>query len=79
MAILTSPLPSMGIAAGGRPAELPLGEARKLRMALRDLIWRVDHLRDAVEKSQDPLELQKVLDLLDTSEARAALRYPARF
>lgn len=79
MARVRVPGPSMGMPANGKSDGLTESEAIKIRMALRDLIWRVDHLRDTVEKTQDPLDLKDVLDLLDTSEARAVLRYPSRF
>jgi hypothetical protein len=48
-------------------------EAKRLRMALRDLIWRVDHLRKLVETTGDALTLEQAVDLLDTSDSRAVL------
>lgn len=48
-------------------------EAKRLRMALRDLIWRVDHLRNLVETAGDSLTLEQAIDLLDTSDSRAVL------
>ena len=55
------------------PIQLHTEEYRKVRMALRDLVWRVDHLRQSVETAGDALILEHVMDLLDTSDARAAL------
>lgn len=43
------------------------------RAALRDLIWRVEHMRDLLLQNPSTVDAQMVGDLLDTSEARRVI------
>lgn len=43
------------------------------RAALRDLIWRVEHMRALLLDDAATADDQTVCDLLDTSEARRAI------
>lgn len=48
------------------------------RAALRDLLWRVEHMRDLLLDDAGAIDPRMVQDLLDTGEARRAIGLPVR-
>lgn len=46
------------------------------RAALRELLWRVEHMRLLLLESASAVDPATVRDLLDTSEARRVLNMP---
>jgi len=58
------------------PNEAMQSTAARQEAALRDLIWRVDHVRARLALSNSTSELHELVALLDTSDAHAALGDP---
>jgi hypothetical protein len=54
------------------PADRPASRAFAVDAVLRDLVWRVEHVRDQLDGS-DPIDTAMLIDLLDTDHAHRAL------
>ena len=59
--------------AGDRYASAAQGDFQRFDAALRDIIGRVEHVRAILEAGPAAADVQELIALLDTTDARSAL------